>query len=257
MRLLLPLLCGILPLLSAGAETPIPASPSNYVTDAAGYMSPLAVQNLNSRLEAYERSSGHQLFIYIGKTTGGVPIEDWAVKAFKTWKVGRKGLDDGVALFLMVDDRRMRIEVGYGLEGQLTDALASRIIHDVIQPKLVANDPDGAVTSGAEEIVKVLDGKALPGAASGTSPPASTQQQIPLSNLQLVLYGLLGIAFLALLATHPSLALYLLTSILSGGQRRYGNGNSGGGFGGLGGGSGGFGGGGGGRSGGGGASGSW
>ena len=246
MRLLLPLLFGILPLLAVSAETPIPASPADWVTDAAGFMSPPAAQSLNKRLEAYERSSGRQLFVYIGKSTGGVPIEDWAVKAFKTWKVGRKGLDNGVALFIMVDDRRLRIEVGYGLEGQLTDALTARIIHDVIQPKLLANDPDGAATSGVDAIVNVLDGRALQGAASGTNPPGSTQQQTPLSTFQLVLYGLMGIAFLALLVTHPSLAIYLLINILSGGGRS-GSGNS----------SGGFGGGGGGRSGGGGASGSW
>ena len=121
--------------------------------------------------------AGRQIFVYIGKSTGGVPIEDWTVKAFKTWKVGRKGLDNGVVLFLMVDDRRIRIEVGYGLEGQLTDALSSRIIHDTIQLKLAANDADGAVTSGVEEIVKVLDGKALPGAESGTSPPGNAAQE--------------------------------------------------------------------------------
>ena len=156
-------------------------------------------------------------------------------------------LDNGVALFIMVDDRRMRIEVGYGLEGQLTDALTSRIIHDVIQPKLLANDSDGAVTSGAEAIVNLLDGKALQGAASGTSPPGASRQQKPLSTFQMLLFGLIGLVFIALFVTHPSMAIYLLINILSGGRGGSGGGNSGGGFGG----------GGGGRSGGGGASGSW
>ena len=255
MRLVLPFLCCFLSLLALSAETPIPASPADYVTDSAGFMSPGAVQTLNQRLAIFERSSGRQVFVYIGKSTGGVPIEDWAVKAFKVWKVGRKGLDDGVALFIMVDDRRIRIEVGYGLEDKLTDALASRIIHDVIQPKILANDADGAVTSGVESIVNVLDDKGLPGATSDTSSTASPPHQKPLSMLQLLFYGILGIAFLALLATHPTLAMYLLVNILSGGRRNSGSGYSGGGFGGGGG--GGFGGGGGGRSGGGGATGSW
>ena len=247
MRLLGSLLSCALSLHAFSAETPIPATPAGWVTDAARLMSPQSSQSLNKRLEGYERSNGRQLFVYVGKTTGGVPIEEWAVKAFKTWKVGRKGLDNGVALFIMVDDRRMHIEVGYGLEGQLTDALSSRIIHDVIQPKLLANDPDDAVTSGAEAIINVLDGKALQGAASGTSPPGVSQQQKPLSTFQLLLFGLIGLAFLALFVTHPSMAIYLLINILSGGRGGSSGGNSGGGFGG----------GGGGRSGGGGASGSW
>src|SRR5262245_26153195 len=98
-------------------ETPIPPAPARWVTDTVGFMSADAVRSLDSQLESYERSSGHQLLVYIDKTTGGVPIEDWAVKAFQAWKIGRKGLDDGLALFIMTDDRRLRIEVGYGLEG--------------------------------------------------------------------------------------------------------------------------------------------
>jgi uncharacterized protein len=213
-------------------------------------MSPQAAQSLDRRLEAYARSSGNELFVYIGKSTGGVPIEDWAVKAFKTWKAGRRGKDNGVVLFIMIDDRRTRIEVGYGLEGQLTDALTARIINDEIDPKIVAGDHDGAVVSGADAIVKVLNGKGLPGASAGparASPP-------PLSLWQKLVYGLIGLALLALLATHPSLALYLLVNILSGGRRGYGGGSFGGGGFSEG---GGFSGGGGGRSGGGGASGSW
>ena len=246
MRLLLPLFCCALPLLALSAEAPIPASPASWVTDAAGVLSPQSAQTLDKRLGAYERSSGRQLFVYIGKSTGGVPIEDWAVKAFKIWKVGRKGLDNGVVLFIMVDDRRMRIEVGYGLEGQLTDALTSRIINDVIQPHLLTGDYDEAVTSGVESIVTVLDGKPLAGVSSGTSPPNATPTR-PLSIWQLLLYGLIGLAFLALFATNPSFAIYLLVNILSGGRGSTSNSNSGGGFSG----------GGGGRSGGGGASGSW
>jgi uncharacterized protein len=247
MRLTLPLLCCILPVLAWSGETPIPAAPTGWVTDAAGFMSPQAVQALNRRLGDYERSTGRQVFVYVGTSTGGVPLEDWAVKAFKTWKVGRKGLDNGVALFVMRDDRTSRIEVGYGLEGQLTDVLASRILDDTIKPRLLANDPNGAITSGAEAIVSALDGGTLPGAASGTSPPRAMQQQ-PLPFWQIVLYWILGIALVAMLITHPSFTIYLLINILTNSARGgYSGGSSGGGFGG----------GGGGRSGGGGASGSW
>ena len=84
--------------------------------------------------------------MWIGQTTGGMPIEDWAVRAFAAWRVGRKGIDDGVALFVFADDRKVRIEVGYGLEDRVPDAVASRIIGDRSIPRLRAGDRDGAVT---------------------------------------------------------------------------------------------------------------
>lgn len=244
MRLKLLLLCWFLPTLALSAETPIPSSPTSWLTDSASFMSPQAAQNLDKRLEAFERSSGRQLFVYIGKSTGGVPIEDWSVKAFKAWKVGRKGQDDGVVLFFMVDDQQMRIEVGYGLEGQITDALSSRILNDVIKPRMLAGDRDGAVTAGAEAIVELLEGKTLSTAQHGSS---TARINSPLSLWKMLLYGLVGVALLTFFVTHPTLSLYLLINILSGGRGGSGGRNSGGGFSG----------GGGGRSGGGGASGSW
>ena len=126
-------------------------------------MSADALRSLDLQLEAYERSSGHQLLVYIGKSTGGVTIEDWAVRAFQSWKVGRKGLDDGLALFIMSEDRRMRIEVGYGLEGQVPDAMASRIVNDIIVPRVQAGDRDGAVLAGMDALAQTLTGRGLSG----------------------------------------------------------------------------------------------
>ena len=229
------------------AETPIPAAPTGWVTDAAGFMSAPAARALDERLSAYERASGRQVLVYIGKTTGGVPIEDWAVKAFKLWKVGKKGLDNGVVLFVMTDDRRERIEVGYGLEGQFTDFKAARILEESIKPRLLAGDHDGAVTGGAEGIVNVLDGKPLPGTAATTSNRPLAPPKAPLSFLEFVFYAFLAIVFLLILVTHPNFALYMLINILS--SSRGGSFSGGGGGGGFSGG--------GGRSGGGGASGSW
>ena len=212
-------------------------------------MSAEALRSLDTQLEAYERSSGHQLLVYIGKTTGGVPIEDWAVRAFQAWKVGRQGLDDGLALFIMSEDRRLRIEVGYGLEEQVPDAMASRIVSDVIVPRIQAGDRDGAVASGMDTVARTLTGRGL-----AESPVAQRGERgrgaRPLTIGQLIFFGIVGVLFLVLLATNPGLAIYLVASILSG--NREGSYRGGGGFGGGGGFSGG-----GGRSGGGGASGSW
>jgi uncharacterized protein len=232
------------------AETPIPPAPTQWVTDTANFMSPAAAQALNGRLEQYERSTGHQLIVYIGQTTGDAPIEDWAVRAFANWKVGRKGIDDGLVLFIMAADRKLRFEVGYGLEPVVPDAIAFRIINEVIVPRIQAGDRDGAVNAGMDGVMMVIGG--------GGGPPIQSRRdngpgERPLTLGQLIIFGIIGLVVLFVFATNPTLALYLLASILSGGGRgRDRDGWGGGGWGG----GGGFGGGGG-RSGGGGASGSW
>lgn len=231
------------------AETPIPPAPTHWATDTANFMSPQAVASLDSQLESYDRSTGHQLIVWIGTTTGDTPIEDWAVRAFESWKVGRKGLDDGVALFIMSADRRLRIEVGYGMEGQVPDAIASRIINEEIVPRIQAGDRDGAVVSGAAALMRVMGGEPLP----VQQRPDQRPQALTLA--QLIFFGIIGIVVLFFFATNPTMAMWLLASILSSGSDRR-RGGGGGGFGGGGFGGGGFSGGGG-RSGGGGASGSW
>lgn len=227
------------------AETPLPPAPTRWVTDTAGFLSPQAADSLDRRLQGYEQQTGHQVLVYIGKTTGDAPIDDWAARAFQKWKVGRKGIDDGLVLFIMAQDHRLRFEVGYGLEGQVPDALAGRIINDIIVPRIRSGDADGAVTAGIDAVAAVISGQGLPASAqrrNGRSQPQS------LSLGQLILFGIVGIVLLIVLVTNPSLAVWLLMSLMSGGGRSRDDGWGGGG--------GGFGGGGG-RSGGGGASGSW
>ena len=221
------------------AETPIPPSPTEWVTDTANFLTPETVRSLNARLAAYEQATGHQLIVYIAPTTGDAPIEDWSVRAFAKWKVGRKGLDDGLALFIMSQDHKMRIEVGYGLEAVVPDAIANRVIDEVMAPRIQAGHPDDAVTAAIDSLTGTIGGQA------GTPSPTPTPEHSrPLTVFQWIAIGIGGILFLALLITHPALAFYLLASIVSGGSG--GGGGGGGGFGG-----------GGGRSGGGGASRSW
>ena len=121
-------------------------------------MSLEAVRSLDSQLEGYERSTGHQVIVWIGATTGDAPIEDWAPRAFQNWKIGRKSLDDGIVLFIMSADHRLRIEAGYGLEGQVPDAIASRVINDVSAPRIQAGDPDGAVVAGTDAPMRIIGG---------------------------------------------------------------------------------------------------
>src|SRR5262249_27236116 len=177
-------------------------------------MSPGAASALNAQLEEYEHSTGHQLIVYIGQTTGGAPIEDWAVRAFAKWKVGRKGIDDGLVLFIMSADRKLRFEVGYGLEPVVPDAIAFRIIDQVIVPRIQAGDRDGAVTAGMDAAMTVIGGGGIPGAQRVRD---TGRNQRPMTLGQLILFGIIGLIVLSILATHPTLALYLLASILSGG----------------------------------------
>ncbi len=222
-----------------------PPTPTQWVTDNAGFLSATSRSSLDTQLQDYEQRSGHQVLVWIGRTAGGEPIEDFAVRAFKAWRVGRKGIDDGIVLFLLTEDRRVRIEVGYGLEGQVPDAIASRIVREVIEPRLRSGDPDGAMREGFQAIVAAIEGNSSP--TSGARGPyrGGSRGHRQLSSFEMVVLGVVGLVFLVLLVTHPSLAVYLLFNVLSeGGGSGYSPG--GGGFSG-----------GGGRSGGGGASGSW
>jgi len=225
-------------LLSAGvgasAAPDIPSSPQTWVTDTVGFLSDPTRQTLNTRLEAYELASGHQVLVWVGKTTGKTPLEDWTARAFAAWKVGRRGLDDGLVLFIFADDHSARIEVGYGLEAQVPDATASRILREAVIPRIQAGDHDGAVTGGVDRLLTAL-GAGDNTAANG--PPASP----PLSGIQIAGLVLLGLVLLALATRYPGIAYMLLSMLLRGGE-----GGNGGGFGGRGG-----------RSGGGGASGRW
>jgi uncharacterized protein len=237
---------------AVAAGTPIPPAPERWVTDRAGFLSPGAAAELDRRLEGYQRQSGHQMLVYIDRTTGGVPIEDWAVRAFQGWKVGRQRADDGVVLFAFADDRRLRIEVGYGLEDRIPDAVAKRIIDERITPRIRAGDRDGAIRAGVDAMLIAI-GDGAPGATPAQPEPATGAPPVPIPGWMRVAGAVLVLLLLGFLITHPSLAWLLLLSIGSG---RGGGGGWRGGGGWGGGGGGGFSGGGG-RSGGGGASGGW
>jgi uncharacterized protein len=237
---LIGLLAGLWGGLCLGAQAVPPPPPVHWVTDGSNLLSPAMREDLDQRLKAYQEGTGHQVLVWIGGTTGGDPLEDWTVRAFAAWKVGRQGLDDGLVLFVFTGDQKVRIEVGYGLEGQVPDLVASRIIRETILPLLKAGDADGALNEGVDRILKVVGGD-----ATAREPQDQGRRSGPPIGLGgWILIGVLGLAFLVLAVTHPGMAIWLLFNILSGG--RGGGGGGGGGWSG-----------GGGRSGGGGASGSW
>lgn len=235
---------------SPAAPSQAPPAPTQWVTDGAAFLSEPVRAALDARLARYETQSGHQVLVWIAHSTGTDPFEDWAVRAFSAWKVGRRGLDDGAVLFIMADDHKLRIKVGYGLEDKLTDIQAGRIISDVIVPRIRAGDRDGAARVGVEAILAALGGAGATGDAPVADQDLPGKPQIGWGTM--LLLGLIGLGILVFVVTHPAAAVLFLTTLAS--NRRGGGGWGGGGF--SGGGGGGFSGGGG-RSGGGGASGSW
>lgn len=233
----------LLGLAALAASFQPPPAPARWVTDTVGFLSEPTRRALDARLERYERDTGRQVIVWIGESTGDVPLEEWAARTFEAWGIGGKGRDDGAALFVFAKDRRLRIEVGYGLEPVVPDAIASRLIQQEAIPRLRAGDPDGAVSATVGALLGALGGETSPPPAGPTVHPSRPAP----GTGQLILLGVLGLILLVFLVTHPRMALFLLFQIMS-------SGGSGGGW--RGGGGGGFRGGGG-RSGGGGASGSW
>ncbi len=229
------LACGLFSL--AAQSTGIPPAPGRWATDQAGFISSAARADIDARLEAFEQRTGHQVLLFITRTTGGLPLEDFSARAFAAWKVGRNGLEDGLVLFIFSEDRKIRIEVGYGLEGLVTDSAAGRVIRDVLAPGIQRGEADSAVREAVVSLLETIEGKPSPGAERTSGDRKSTQGEVP------PIFIIIGaVIFLILFITNPRLALWLLYTLLSGGGGRGGGGGFRGG---------------GGRSGGGGASGGW
>jgi uncharacterized protein len=154
------LLFTALPLRAQGlVAVPPLASP---VTDVAGVLTPDQSAALDARLRAFEQGKGSQVALLIVPTTQPEEIEAYAIRVAEAWKLGREGVDDGALLLVAVQDRRVRIEVGYGLEGALPDAVANRIIDEDIVPQFRRGDYYGGISAGVDRMLSVIEGEPLP-----------------------------------------------------------------------------------------------
>lgn len=171
LRLLLRLLVRLLtifvlclPAFSAQAADELVAIPAlkARVTDLTATLPASQISELETQLAAFEAKKGSQIVVLILPTTQPETIEQFGIRLLDAWKIGRKKIDDGAILIIAKDDRRLRIEVGYGLEGALNDATAKRIISETITPKFKAGDLPGGITAGVEAIIAVVDGEPLP-----------------------------------------------------------------------------------------------
>ena len=132
------------------------------VTDNAEILSETTRQSLTESLKRHEDQTSNQIAILTILTINGESIEDYAVKVFEAWELGLKARDNGILIVVVPNDRRMRIEVGYGLEATLTDAMAGRIIQFAMTPKFKNGDYDGGITDGVRAVIAVLEGGELP-----------------------------------------------------------------------------------------------
>lgn len=267
------------------ADVPVPPLTAR-VTDLTGTLTPGQRAGLEETLRAFETLKGAQLAVLIVPTTQPEAIEPYAIRVADQWKLGRQGVDDGLLLLVAKNDRRLRIEVGRGLEGVVPDAVAKRVIAEIITPYFKQGDYYGGIEAGVNQLTRLIEGEPLP--APPARPPRSAHE-VPLdwiwwmfgaalvfggvlrsltgrlvgSTIAGVLSGVVFWAFAGMLAgaVVVGVIVFVLTLIVGlGGGRGTGRGGYGGwssgGSGGGGGGGGGFSGGGGGF-GGGGASGSW
>jgi uncharacterized protein len=132
------------------------------VTDLTGTLTAQQRTALEERLAAFEKRKGSQLAVLIVPTTQPDAIEQFGIRVAEQWKVGRKGVDDGAILVIALKDRALRIEVGYGLEGVLSDITAKRIVEDYIVPRFKAGDFYGGIDAGVTRMMAVIDGEPLP-----------------------------------------------------------------------------------------------
>jgi uncharacterized protein len=147
--------------LLARADVAVPPLTAR-VTDLTGTLSGQAVTRLEAKLGAFEAKKGSQIAVLMVPTTQPEEIEQYGIRVADAWKLGRKGVDDGAILLVAKNDRRVRIEVGYGLEGALPDAIANRIITETITPHFKQGDYDGGVEAGVDQMIAVVDGEPLP-----------------------------------------------------------------------------------------------
>ncbi|MGB5903158.1 MAG: YgcG family protein [Xanthobacteraceae bacterium] len=132
------------------------------VVDQTGTLTSEQIATLDGTLQAFEQRKGSQIAVLIVPTTEPETIEQFSIRVAEAWKIGRKKIDDGAVLVIAKDDRRLRIEVGYGLEGALTDVTSKRIIDEIITPKFRQNDFAGGISAGVDRIIGVIDGEPLP-----------------------------------------------------------------------------------------------
>lgn len=193
-------------LLSGAAQADVPLPPlTKRVTDLTATLDAQQTQAMESRLAAFEATKGAQIAVLVVPTTQPESIEQFGIRVVDAWRLGRKNVDDGALLLVAKDDRALRIEVGYGLEGVLNDATAHRIIDEIIVPRFKRGEFYAGIDAGTEAMIKIIEGEQLP-------PPrrATASGKYDIESLLFIAFGLVvvvGGMLRALLGRFPAAVL--------------------------------------------------
>jgi uncharacterized protein len=164
---------------------------SSRVTDLTQTLSQAEQSQLEQKLAAFEAKKGSQIALLIVPTTQPEDIAQYAIRVVDKWKIGREKVDDGVLLLIVKDDRKLRIEVGYGLEGAIPDLYAKRIISEVISPKFKQGDFYGGLDAGVDKIIGLVDGEALPAPEAAEFSGSNVMNYLPILMFGALISGLI------------------------------------------------------------------
>lgn len=206
-------------LVAAGALAADVPLLSGRVVDNAELLSPAARTSIAAKLKAHEDTTGNQIAVLIIPSLEGDSVEPYAVRVFESWKLGKKGKDNGALLLVVPKERKLRIEVGYGLEGTLTDAVTSRIIRNVIAPPFKAGQFDQGLEDGVVAMIGQLEGKSAD--ALPDPPPKAAKSAIQSPNLSLTerilfgafIFGIIGLFTVIGVAT-PGMGWFLYVFLI-------------------------------------------
>jgi len=175
---------------AAAADVPVPPL-TGRVVDQTGTLSANDIASLTQKLQDLERRKGSQVAVLIVPTTQPETIEQFSIRVADAWKIGRRRIDDGALLVVAKNDRHLRIEVGYGLEGSLTDLTTKRIIDEAITPKFRAGDFAGGISAGVDRMVRLIDGEELPAPEPSHWQNTGFEQSFDLFDPFVLIFGLM------------------------------------------------------------------
>ena len=187
-RWLFSLLLLLLPWMALAEEVAVPPL-SARVTDLTGTLQPEQKAALESRLAAFEQKKGSQIAVLLVPTTQPEAIEQYGIRVAEAWKLGRKGVDDGILVLMATNDRAVRIEVGYGLEGVIPDAIAKRVIEEIMIPYFRTGDVAGGLNAGVERLIGLVDGEPLPPPKQQTASGGAFDKFFPIVFIAAIVIG--------------------------------------------------------------------
>jgi uncharacterized protein len=170
------------------AEVAVPPLKAR-VTDLTGTLSSSQRDTLERELQTFESRKGSQIAVLIVPTTRPEAIEQYSIRVAEAWKLGRKGVDDGVLLLVAKEDHELRIEVGYGLEGVIPDAVAKRVVSEIIIPYFKQGDFYGGIHAGVARLIRLIDGEPLPLPQARDNSWAGIQNLLPFAFVAAIIGG--------------------------------------------------------------------